>query len=544
MAEQDKSKELFSQSEANELLKTSLQTISNESVSTVEESYVIENYGLHQDNYKLQIAQFAKTTKDDLVPSIQSQCPSKAVIMPRSKISLVGIITMEGYKKIDMSKYDTIFIVSPYNGSDMGNKYIALPKFPTIEYPDQRSFNYKIDTKVINALIQSFPEHIHHSSQSFHDDRSNEGSWYLQLLYLSQCDYKGQIVPILVNENYNKSPPEEMVRFIVHHYFTQSEYFFIFVSDFTRYGKEYGFTNNDIPQNMNSIRNYVRQHDSNLLNALYDNDVNLFMQKSQKIFGHKVIELFMRITKKASIEKSQQYVIYFNGYQMESITSDEKDPKVRSFISYGFDQYKCELSTEHVSFLKPSADLWIASQGDLTKIPYLTLILLRNLIKMVPHLQKMYLTSMEIDKLWQYMKDRLTSSFNSNVIFGIKITHTKGNEIEGEYMMDYVDVQNYLKTQNEGKVMSKQWNLLDIIAICTIKSIFLDKSHSSSLQYTDEYDNLCPELSYGDSYTSEGKRCSINPYSFYIKLYDASNNIVFDSENDESLTMNKLVSLS
>lgn len=345
---------------------------------------------------------------------------TKCIIVPHAGYKYTNIVLSETYSKVKWENIDRIIILCTLH---QDHSKIYLPIFKKVVYPKH---SIDIDIDVVNLLNDTGMFTIDN------DIFNTEHSFELQLPYiLSYANSSCKIIPLLVGS----FPDLNRVSIELLKYSTKNT-LFIVSSDFTHYGKRYGYTPFDTQLNSYTLAEKILNKDMNDACQIIKNNVGHFTYNELSICGVNALILWLHYNNKR-----------YHGSVVSYDTSDIENDTSVSYIGMIF----CtEPISSNISKIKLYKKLKITIDENITTNTKINIMeLCQNKISLIPRATLM--ASKHFDNIFLYPQ---------SIQNGVFVTMEDNDQLQGCLGLFYDNAQ--------------EKNLYRLIVQYTFKTIYED----------------------------------------------------------------------
>ena len=233
----------------------------------------------------------------------------RALICPHAGYDYSGAVASSAYNLLHPGIFKRVIILAPFHQNDFSGASLPGVDYDSYKNPLDR---VALDIDMIKKLKKSSPLFIHNQWAHEHDHSIEVQIPFIQT-YCGDC----KIVPILigsVTDDEIKSIAEALRPFL------DEKTLLVVSSDFTHYGKQFGYT-----PFKQSITQNIFQLDSALVEKIQEFDLSGFSQVLQKtqatVCGKSAIMILLNLIEQKAFGDIASYVV---GY--DTSASDKKNP--------------------------------------------------------------------------------------------------------------------------------------------------------------------------------------------------------------------------
>lgn len=429
----------------------------------------------------------------------------KAIIVPHAGYKYSKYVLGETYSQIDWTGINKIVLLCTLH---QVKPFIYLPKFDEIQLKD----NYmKINKKIIGELSKI---------EGFVIDNSNEfdkeHSFELQLPFiLSLTNKSTTLIPLLVGNFNNLKKIAESIC-----YYINDDTLVIISTDFTHYGTNYNYFPVD-----KDIKKYILDKDIVDFYYILNNNIYEFKELFEKksICGIYALELWMYIRNCLNINLFPKLIAYN--------TSGDELPETKNFnsVSYSGMGYYYQKTKNNIRKLYSLKKLKIIIDELLDNNQKINLReLIKDNISILPRL-----TLIIMGKLFNTNFPSINIIFNKVInVLNINLNYPKKGV--------FITFEDNLKLQGclgifYDEVMKLPYNMIEIIILYTIKTIFEDsRFKDNSLRHYHNYIYLYSCERFNFKINLLEKNILINNEDFWNKYKPCKHGVILKFKENEA----------
>lgn len=270
---------------------------------------------------------------------------ARVIVGPHAGYTYSGSILANAYKSFDSTGIERVFILGPSH--HVYFKGCVLTS--NCEYYDTPLGNFKVDTEIINELIE-YDSKVFKKMSLNVDEDEHSFEMHLPFLYkvTNSIGKPVKIIPIMVSAS--DEAFEEKISNYLKPYFSDKSNAFIISTDFCHWGSRFSYTSYTPTGNLSDLKNFKKHKTTNSDSLPIYKSIESLDRAAMKIMetgsyrsfkdymyltenticGAKPLSILMLLMQDSIVDRSLN-TLHFNGYAQSSKALTSRD----SSVSYG-----------------------------------------------------------------------------------------------------------------------------------------------------------------------------------------------------------------